>query len=265
MSVGGPAKHFEAPGPDELERDLPAAAESADVVAVAGGDGSLNLVINALEEQLSRLTFLLLPGGTGNDLARTLDLPESALEAADLAGSGKRRAIDVWRADWQGGSRLFVNASMGGFTVEVNKAVDEDLKKKVGPVAFWIGGAKAAKDLQRFTLTANDVTVEDCVAVGVGNGRTCGGGIEIWPSARPDDGLLDLCAIPVGGLADAAKVLKGIRSGEHAELDAVRTFQAREVKIDAEPSIELNLDGELVDLTTPVTFSQLGQTHLIVP
>jgi len=265
LETFGEVQPFAASGPEELKTEIPKAARGADLIAVAGGDGSLNLVINALEDQLENSTFLLLPGGTGNDLARTLAIPEDALEAADLAGSGQRRAVDVAEAQWNGGSHMFVNASMGGFTVEVNKRIDEDLKKKVGPLAFWIGGVMAAKDLERFTVTVNGESIVDCVAVGVGNGRTCGGGVEIWPDADPTDGLLDVCALPVSSALDAAKLLKRIRNGEHVELEGVQAFQAAEVRVEAHPPIELNLDGELVGLRTPATFRVRGATHFMVP
>lgn len=265
LEAFGEVQPFEASGPEELSAEIPEAARGADVVAIAGGDGSLNLVVNALEDQLETATFLLLPGGTGNDFARTLGVPQDVMEAAGLARSGRKRSVDVGQAEWDGGRRLFVNASMGGFTVEVNRAIDEDLKKKVGPLAFWIGGAKAATDLKRFTATANGVVIEDCVAIGIGNGRTCGGGIEVWPAASPDDGSLDVCALPVSSALDAAKLLKRIKNGEHVELDGVRAFQAREVILDADPSIELNLDGELVGLRTPASFRCIARTNFLVP
>ncbi|MGI8408124.1 MAG: diacylglycerol/lipid kinase family protein [Actinomycetota bacterium] len=265
LEAFGGVESFAASSAEELKTEIPEAAQGADLIAVAGGDGSINLVINALEDQLESSTFLLLPGGTGNDLARTLAIPEDVLEAADLAGSGRRRALDVVEAQWDGGSHLFVNASMGGFTVQVNKRIDEDLKKKVGPLAFWIGGVMAAKDLERFTATVNGESIVDCVALGVGNGRTCGGGVEIWPDASPTDGLLDVCALPVCSALDAAKLLKRIRNGDHVELEGVRVFQVPEVKLEADPPIELNLDGELVGLSTPATFRIKGRAHFMIP
>jgi len=265
LERAGSVTRFEAPGPEELKAQLPSAARDVDLVAVAGGDGSLNLVINALEGQLEEANFLLLPGGTGNDLARTLGLPDTALESAHLALSGKRRPLDVWTAEWAGGRHLFVNASMGGFTVEVNKAVDEDLKKKIGPLAFWVGGVKAAKDLTRFTATVNGRKFEECVALGVGSGKTCGGGIEVWPEADPGDGLLDVCILPAASLLEAAKLTAKVRKGDHDDLEAVEAFTAAEVIVEADPAIEMNLDGELVDLCTPVSFRLRGQTHFMVP
>jgi diacylglycerol kinase family enzyme len=154
---------------------------------------------------------------------------------------------------------------MGGFTVEVNKAVDEDLKKKIGPLAFWVGGVKAAKDLNRFTATVNGRKFEECVALGVGSGKTCGGGIEVWPEADPGDGLLDVCILPAASLLEAAKLTAKVRKGDHDDLEAVEAFTAAEVILEADPAIEMNLDGELVDLYTPVSFRLRGQTHFMVP
>jgi hypothetical protein len=92
---------------------------------------------------------------------------------------------------------------MGGFPVQVNEAIEGDVKERYGPLAFWVGGAKAAADLTRWRLTVDGEEFADVVAAGVGNGRTAGGGIEVWPEADPGDGVLDLCVLPAAGVGAA--------------------------------------------------------------
>ena len=250
---------------EHLEEMLPREAGGSDLVVVAGGDGTLNCTVNGLQDYLDWVTFGLIPMGTGNDLARTLGIPEDPVEAAHAVVSGTIHLHDVARASGGDVRRLFVNACMGGFPVQVDEAVDDEAKRRLGPVAFWVGGAKAATDLTRSTVTVNGNAIEDCVAVGVGNGRTCGGGVEVWPNAQPNDGLLDICALPVSDPKSAVKLLAKIKKGKHLEIDGVMSDRAARVVVEAEPAIDVNVDGELVKLRTPAVFEVIGQTRVLVP
>src|SRR5680860_1542053 len=207
---------------ESFDEEVSHAAHDADLLVVAGGDGTLNWTVNALRDGLGSVNLALVPMGTGNDFARTL-------EAARAVVSGTERSIDVWRARGEGVDRLFINACMGGFPVEVNEAIDEDLKRKVGPLAFVIGGARGAAEMTRHRVTINGKELDDCIAAGVGNGQTCGGGVRVWPQADPSDGLLDACVLSVEGVADtldaedacvegvgdALKLAATVRSGRH--------------------------------------------------
>lgn len=237
----------------------------ADLVVVAGGDGTMNLVANALRARLDEMTLALIPRGTGNDLARTLGLPGEAKEAAVVAVTASEVLLDVWRAKSAHVDQLFLNACMGGFPVEVNKAITANVKRLLGPFAFWFGGAKAATEIERYVVTINGETIAGCLAAGVGNGRTAGGGIEVWPGADPHDGLLDACALSADGVVEAVKLATRVPSGEHLELAGVRSLSADRFEIDATPQLELNVDGELAGLKTPAVFELFANTRFIVP
>jgi diacylglycerol kinase family enzyme len=154
---------------------------------------------------------------------------------------------------------------MGGFPVEVDEAINPDLKKRLGPVAFVLGGLKAARDLERSQVRLNDRDVTDCIAVGVGNGRTCGGGIEVWPQADPGDGALDGCALPAANAAAAAHLAAKVKLGSHAEIRGVEFERASRIVIDADPPVEFNVDGELIGLKTPATFETVAKLRMMVP
>nr|MBA2599238.1 YegS/Rv2252/BmrU family lipid kinase [Actinomycetota bacterium] len=246
--------------------EVGAAGRRSDLIVVAGGDGTFNSMINALKDDLAGRSFGLVPMGTGNDLARTLGLPEDPVEAARGLVDGRERSLDVSRASGAGVERLFVNACMGGFPVDVNEAIEGgDLKKRLGPLAFWVGGAKALTNMTRFTAQVNDVEVENCVAVGVGNGKTCGGGIEVWPDADPADGQLDACALPVTGPAEAVKLAAKVRDGKHLDIEGVATTRGSRIEISASEDIEFNVDGELVDLSAPAVFEIVDALTIRVP
>ncbi|MFN2389767.1 MAG: diacylglycerol kinase family protein, partial [Actinomycetota bacterium] len=253
-------------GPAELTLEAQAAfGPGVTHVVVAGGDGTVNSVVNALGAHVGATEWGLIPMGTGNDLARTLGLPADPVQAAGVVVSGRVVDLDVCRASGGGVERLFVNACMGGIAVEVDAVVDDSMKERLGALAFWLGGAKAAARLERFVAIVNGTEVPDCVAVGVGNGRTCGGGIEVWPQARPDDGVLDGCALPAASVPAAVRLAVKVKTGGHEQLPGVAMVSAPRIAIDARPGIELNVDGELVGLRTPATFEPVASAMIRVP
>jgi diacylglycerol kinase (ATP) len=260
------AVHPIQPNEDDVDRGLDAEARESDLVVAAGGDGTIHRIVNAIGRHLDRVQLGVIPMGTGNDFARTLGLPlDAPEEAAEAIVEGVVREVDMCAAGGGGVSRLFVNACIGGFPVDVDEAASPTVKRLLGPLGYVAAGAKAAAKLTRSTVTMDGVTVEDCVAAGVGNGRTCGGGITVWPEASPDDGLVDGCAMAVPNPARAIELAAKVRRGNHLEMDAVETVRAPTVRIESDPPIEFNVDGELVGLTTPADFRVAGRLRVRVP
>lgn len=266
LSPLGSVEVLEPSSRDVFDAEVQRAAAGTDLIVSAGGDGTLNCTINALRARLDDLTFGLIPMGTGNDLARTLEIADlDPPEAAATLAEAVEMPLDVGIASGTGAERLFVNACMGGFPVQVNEALTDEEKERLGAAAFVWGGAKALADLDRSTVLLNGVSVPDCVAVGVGNGRTCGGGIEVWPSADPGDGVLDGCALAAGGPAGLVKLGASLKLARHEGLDGVTTVRSSSVSIGAEPVIEINVDGELIGLKTPASFELFTKTRILRP
>jgi diacylglycerol kinase (ATP) len=261
----GEVEHLQAGSKESFESDVRAGARPRDTVVVAGGDGTLNCVVNALADSLSEYTFAVVPMGTGNDFARTLGMPADPVEGAAAIGKGRETEVDYGIASGAGVERVFMNACMGGFPIEVDKAIEGTIKKRFGPLAFWVGGIKAATDFSRFDVNVSGTRVADCVAVGIGNGRTAGGGIEVWPGADPADGALDVCVITASNIAQALRAATKARSGEHVKLENVHEYRGSEFSVDSESGLEFNVDGEVLGLETPATFSVGGKIKVRIP
>jgi YegS/Rv2252/BmrU family lipid kinase len=243
--------------------DVRSGTEDADLVISGGGDGTLSMILNALESRLSELTLAVLPLGTGNDFARTIGLSSDPLEAAESLITGEVLNVDVGVASGGGVRRLFVNGCLGGFPVKANQAIDPGVKRKLGPLAFVLGGARALGDLDRSIVVVDGHRLTECIAVGVGNGRTAGGGLEMWPSARPDDGFLDLCALSATSLPEALVLAGRAKVGAHKDAEGTVTIRGREFVVEADPPMEFNVDGELVGLRTPARFTTVGTVRFL--
>ena len=261
----GPVTHVKPPSLEAFDADVRRAAQDKKLVVVAGGDGTLNCAVNALKDMHDRLMFAVVPLGTGNDFAHTLGLPEDPIEAARVVAAGAPQVMDVGRACSEDVDRLFVNACMGGFPVEADKAIDEKVKKKVGPLAFWMGGAKAAIGLTRYDVEINGHSHGGVAAVGIGNGRTAGGGIPVFPMADPADGRLECCVFEVDGLLEGLRTAVDLKKGSHVNLPNVHQSAEERIEVRADPALEFNLDGDLVDLRTPVTFEIFGRIRFLIP
>lgn len=266
LSALGAVDRVEPSNADSFGDEIRAALGGGEgLIVIAGGDGTVNCTINGFEGQFDGCSFALVPMGTGNDLARTLGIDRDPVAAAEQVVEGKEVTLDVGRASNASTSRLFVNACMGGFPVKVNEAIEGDVKQRFGPLAFWVGGTKAAADLTRWKVRVDDEEFGDVVAMGVGNGKTAGGGITVWPDAEPGDGELDLCVLPAEGVGDALKLAATVKRGAHQRIEGVVTRRSPRFEVTAEPRIEFNCDGELIDLISPVTFELIDRLQMRVP
>lgn len=217
-------------------------------VIVAGGDGTLNDVINAvgIEEPP---TLGLLPLGTANDFARSLGIPLDLEGALDVIERGERHAVDVIRVRGSEKERLGINVSAGGFSGAVDEELDADVKGRWGAFAYLRTALGAMTELETYDIVLRfDDGEEDRLSsfnVAVANGRYVGGGIPVAPKARFDDGLLDVVVLKAGTLASLAALAPRILVGEHAEDEMVEYRRARRLEVSSDPPMRFNVDGEL--------------------
>jgi diacylglycerol kinase (ATP) len=250
---------------EDFARTVSKAASGASFVIVAAGDGTVNLTVNALSRTFDDLVFGVVPMGTGNDLCRTLGIPPDPIEAARSLIDADATPVDVGMASGKSAERFFVNACMGGFPVQVDEAIDEETKERLGPLAFWYGGLSAARNLQRHDVSMAGRDISEVIAAGVGSGRTCGGGVQVWPKAEVSDGLLDGCVMPADGVLSALELALKVKGGDHVEIDGVVYHRDSSIRIEAEPAMEFNVDGEIIGLKTPVTFEVATRARFLIP
>jgi YegS/Rv2252/BmrU family lipid kinase len=225
-----------------------------DRVLVAGGDGTVLEAAVALAGTEAALA--LLPVGTGNQLAANLRLPRGLKRLLKLAVSGATRKIDVGMLD----GRPFTIIAGAGFDAEVIRP-PSSLKRRIGYLAYLQAatGAAMAPSVSRLRVVVdgeehrmNGIGVEVANMPGLA-APTLMRPVDLVPDGKPDDGLLDVCALAVETTAEFVAAVTAIVMGKHEKSQRLRYFRGREVTVEAEPPLPVQVDGEFLDRTTPFT------------
>ncbi|MFI2565617.1 lipid kinase [Paenarthrobacter sp. NPDC018779] len=246
-----------------LERVI---AEEHDLVVVGGGDGTVSFAAGLLAG--TEIALGVLPLGTANDLARTLEIPSGLAEACAVVADGKIVDIDLGRAN----GKPFLNVASVGLSVGVTEALSPRLKKHIGPLAYGVATVQAYARHQPFRARLEfpdgdhqTLELEDLLQVAVGNGRHYGGGNTVSPMAGIDDHTLDIYAILAAPLREHVKIARLLKDGSFVEHDRVYHLETRNVRLVTEPPLSVNLDGEIAT-ETPTDFSvQRNAVHVVVP
>lgn len=219
--------------------------EGCDVVFVCGGDGTVMAAVTALAGTDTPLAIL--PAGTGNLLARNLDLPLNDEEASLRIGvSGRDMRIDVGVCE----DRKFAVMAGLGFDAAIMRDAPEGLKKAVGWPAYVVSAGKHLRGRGiRVSITVDDGEPmhRRVRSVVVGNVGKLQAGIPLLPDARADDGYLDVVVIAPRNVLDWARVTGRVLRRAHVPDRKMERFRARRVLIEASRSEPRQLDGDVIE------------------
>lgn len=241
-------------------------AEGHDLVVVGGGDGTVSCAAGRVAG--TDVMLGVLPLGTANDFARTLEIPSNLTEACAAVADGKVVDIDLGRANGE----PFLNVASVGLSVAVTEALSPRLKRYLGPLAYGVATLRSYARHQPFRARLEfpdgdhaPMELEDLLQVAVGNGRHYGGGNTVSPTAGIDDDTLDIYAILAGPLREHVSIARFLKDGRFIEHDRVHHVTSRRVRLVTEPPLPVNLDGEIAT-TTPTDFTvQRNAVHVVVP
>ena len=269
-----------APG-DARRLAAEAVGEGYDLIAAAGGDGTVNEVLNGLGDApdgFARARLGVLPLGTVNVFARELKIPlRSSNAPGKFCGAAAKQKLTCRARNFPPTAKAsgVISSSLPapGFDARAIELVDWQHKKKVGPLAYVVAGLKALREKKpqiavaraSRPCVANDggeTHGRDARATGnltgelvlVGNGKFYGGPFEIFPRADLRDGMLDVCVLPRVNWPVLLRCAPGFVARRKLPEKLVRRFRAAAFELSGDTTASFELDGELAG-KLPVKFS----------
>ena len=226
-----------------------AAAEGFEKIVAAGGDGTVNEVVNGIVA--SNAALGLLPIGTVNVFAMELGLPAHDLQRCwEIIQGDNARLVDLPSAN----GKYFVQLAGVGLDAQVVKETSLAFKRSFGPLSYLISAAQiAARQPPRLFIESEDASVDEGSFVLVGNGRLYGGPFPFFKHAIIDDGLFDVVAFTRLGYLEIIKYLQDVVFSSDIRAPEVEYFQTRHLRITSDRDVPVELDGELVG-NCPVEF-----------
>jgi YegS/Rv2252/BmrU family lipid kinase len=243
-------------------RELAEAAAAGGETAVAfGGDGLIGAVAGALRRGDGLLG--LLPGGRGNDFARTLGIPLDPQAACAVLADGHVCRIDLGQV----GARTFIGIASCGFDSVANRIANETTLVR-GNLVYAYGALRALAGWRPATFTITiDGTSQTVTgySVAAANSRYYGGGMMLAPDATLTDGMLDVVIVHETPKLRFLRLLPTVFKGTHIRRDAVEVLRGATIEIAASRPFTLFADGDPI-AELPVTVSTLpGAVRAIVP
>lgn len=249
-------------GRDKVAQAIEAHRDHVDRVIVAGGDGTINRVIDTLYK--NRLALAILPLGTANDLARTLGISEDLSEACTTIIENHRGRVDLGVVN----DCYFLNVANIGLGTRITRELTPEVKKQWGVLSYLkaLFTAFAGTHKFRATLTIDDHTYRmRSIQIAVGNGRYYGGGNVIDENARIDDGLLSLYCLKPLTFRELLFLAPLLRNGTHNQEKRIFNKSGKNIEIDTSHSMQVHADGEHLT-QTPATFTVIKNgLEVVVP
>jgi YegS/Rv2252/BmrU family lipid kinase len=235
-----------------------AVREGFERIVAAGGDGTINEVVNGIAGSDAALG--LLPMGTMNVFATELGLPSYDLNRCwEIIKAEHMRLIDLPSAN----GKHFVQLAGVGLDAQVVKETSLALKRNFGPLSYLFSAAQiAGRQPPRLLIESENAVTDEGSFILIGNGRRYGGPFPFFKHAMIDDGLLDVLVFKRLGYLEIIKYLQNVIFTSDITLPEVEYFQTRRLRVSSEEEVPVEIDGELVGIC-PVEF-ELSEQRLKV-
>ncbi len=221
---------------------------NCDGIFIAGGDGSVNEVINGMMKNNINVPLGIIPAGTANDFAKALNIPNDYEECVKALSNMHIEEIDIGKAD----DRYFINICCGGLFTTVSQNIDIDLKNTLGKMAYYLKGAEQIYNIKPVHLSIdidNESFDDDFYLFLVMNSVGAGGFYHINPTADIKDGLMELIAIKAStSIKDFPRMLMKLIKGDHLNDRSILYKQCNRIQIKSDNFGEIfnetDMDGE---------------------
>lgn len=212
-------------------------------IIAAGGDGTINLCVNAMIKHDIHLPLGILPAGTANDFAYYFELPQDIDYQLDIALGSKTTKVDVGKVN----NRNFINVAAMGALIDVSQKTDPNLKNAIGVLAYYLKALTEIPQLHSIPVkltTPDEVYFENIYFMVVMNGESAGGFRKLSPQSSMNDGKLDVIAFRKMPIVELGPLLFEVVNGRHPQNKNVLYFQTEELIIESSEDISTDIDGE---------------------
>ncbi|MDD7792800.1 YegS/Rv2252/BmrU family lipid kinase [Clostridium sp. 'White wine YQ'] len=224
---------------DEALNDID---ESFYYILVAGGDGTVDSLVNAMKERNIDIPLGILPVGTANDFARFLGLPQDVSTCVRQILSSKPKGVDIGKIN----NKYFVNVASTGLFTDVSQKTDLNLKNTIGKLAYYLKGLEQLPNFRKLKVNIKSKEVEYdgyMYLLLVFNGQTAGS-FNLATSADIMDGYLDVIMFKAITIIDLIPLFIKVLRGEHLDSPNVLYFKTDNLIIESPEDIVTDIDGE---------------------
>lgn len=224
-------------------------------IIAAGGDGTINICVNAMIRHNIDLPLAIFPAGTANDFAYYFEIPNDIGGMMDIALGNRFTHADVGKVN----QRHFINVAAMGALIDVSQKTDPNLKNTIGVMAYYLKAVTEVPNLRAHKvkmITPEATYEEEMYFMVVMNGISAGGFKRISPESEINDGLMDVILFRKMPILELGPLLFNVIHGNHSKNKHVLTFQTNSLRIESEDDISTDIDGEKGE-KFPLEFSLL--------
>ena len=225
-----------------LSEALDIVDDTYEYVLIAGGDGTVDSVVNAMKARNIDIPIGILPVGTANDFGKFINMPSDIQEACRQILDSKPVPVDVGKIN----DKYFVNVASTGLFTDVSQKTDVNLKNTIGKLAYYLKGLEELPNFRRLKIKLNS---KECIYDGdmylilAFNGKTAGN-FNLATQAEVDDGKLDVIIFKAVAIIELLPLFIKVLKGEHLDSDKVVYFKTDDLYIESDEDIVTDIDGE---------------------
>jgi len=226
----------------DLAEALDIIDETYSYILIAGGDGTVDSLVNAMKQRNVSLPIGILPVGTANDFGKFIHMPTDIEEACKQILASKPVAIDLGKIN----DKYFINVASTGLFTDISQKTDVNLKNTMGKLAYYL---KGLEELPNFRKLKVKISSKECDYEGemylllVFNGQTAGN-LNLATEAEITDGKLDVVMFKAIAIIELLPLFIKLLKGEHLDSDKVVYFKTDDVYIESSEDIVTDIDGE---------------------
>ncbi|GIM29414.1 lipid kinase [Clostridium polyendosporum] len=211
-------------------------------ILIAGGDGTVDSVVNAMKERNINLPIGILPVGTANDFARFIGIPHDVGKACVQILESEPKQVDIGRIN----QKYFVNVASTGLFTDVSQKTDANLKNTIGKLAYYLKGIEQLPNFRKLKVKITSKEFEydgHMYLMLVFNGQTAGN-FKLATNANVTDGYLDVIVFKAVSIKDLIPLFIKVLRGEHQDSSKVIYYKTKELMIETLEDIATDIDGE---------------------